>query len=87
MQAFSVGTAVDRTISSSLEDARDAMMNACQDMMNAYATQIPASQRVGALVVPYSLRLVPLFTLAMLKSVSQHCVPAQALFFLFHSLF
>ena len=63
--------AVDRTITSSLEDARDAMMNACQDMMNSYATQIPASQRAGALMVPYALRLVPLFTLSMLKSVSK----------------
>ncbi|XP_076437651.1 protein transport protein Sec24A-like isoform X2 [Babylonia areolata] len=62
--------AVDRTISSSLDDARDAMLNACQDMLNAYATQIPASQRVGALMAPYSLRLLPLFTLAMLKSTA-----------------
>ncbi|KAL8573166.1 hypothetical protein ACOMHN_036151 [Nucella lapillus] len=62
--------AVDRTISSSLEDARDAMMNACQDMMNAYATQIPAGQRAGALMAPFSMRLIPLFTQAMLKSVA-----------------
>lgn len=60
--------AVDRTISSSLDDARDAMMNACLDMVSAYATQIPASQRAGALMAPQTLRLVPLFTLAMLKS-------------------
>lgn len=60
--------AVDRTISSSLEDARDAMMNACLDMMSAYAAQVPASQRVGALVAPFTLRLIPLYTLAMLKS-------------------
>ncbi|XP_070186969.1 protein transport protein Sec24A-like isoform X2 [Littorina saxatilis] len=68
--------AADRTVSSSLEDARDAMMNACQDMMNAYATQIPASQRAGALMVPYTLRLVPLFVLAMLKSTAFRLSPS-----------
>ncbi|XP_076459524.1 protein transport protein Sec24A-like isoform X2 [Babylonia areolata] len=62
--------AVDRTISASLEDAREALMNACQDMLNAYAAQIPASQRAGALVAPWSLRLFPLYTLAMLKSAA-----------------
>ena len=87
MSAFPVCTAVDRTISSSLEDARDAMMNACQDMMNAYATQVPASQRVGALVVPSALRLVPLFTLSMLKSVSKGFRPVQARLFCCFCLF
>ncbi|KAL8561632.1 hypothetical protein ACOMHN_001364 [Nucella lapillus] len=62
--------AVDRSLSSSMEDAREALMNACQDMLTAYASQIPASQRVGALVAPAPLRLLPLYSLAMLKSVA-----------------
>ena len=68
--SFRSCAAVDRSISASLDDARDAMMNACQDMMNAYASQTPASQRGGALLAPSTLRLIPLYTLSMLKSVS-----------------
>lgn len=46
------------------------MMNASLDALLAYAQQIPATQRVGALLAPQSLRLMPMFMLAMLKSVS-----------------
>ncbi|CAL1535614.1 unnamed protein product [Lymnaea stagnalis] len=62
--------AVDRSLNSAISDARDAMMNASLDALSAYAQQIPASQRVGALLAPHSLRLMPMFMLAMLKSVA-----------------
>ncbi|XP_059177273.1 protein transport protein Sec24A-like isoform X2 [Physella acuta] len=62
--------AVDRSLSSAITDARDAMMNASLDALLAYAQQIPATQRVGALLAPQSLRLMPMFMLAMLKSIA-----------------
>lgn len=46
------------------------MMNASLDALMAYNQQIPASQRVGAILAPYSLRLMPMFILTMLKNVS-----------------
>ena len=46
------------------------MINAPVDTLQAYGQQIPASQRVGALMAPWSLRLMPMYMLSMLKSVS-----------------
>jgi protein transport protein SEC24 len=62
--------AVDRSLNSALTDARDAMMNASLDSLMAFGQQIPASQRVGTLLAPYSLRLMPVFMLAMLKHIA-----------------
>ena len=61
---------MDRSLNSAVSDARDAMINAPVDTLGAYAQQIPASQRVGALMAPFSLRLMPMYMLALLKSVS-----------------
>lgn len=69
---FLILAAVDRSLNSSLSDARDALINASLDALMAYGQQIPASQRVGSLNAPYSLRLMPMFVLAMLKSVSKN---------------
>ncbi|XP_012934788.1 protein transport protein Sec24A [Aplysia californica] len=62
--------AVDRSLNSAISDARDAMINAPVDTLSAYAQQVPASQRVGALLAPHSLRLLPMYMLAMLKSIA-----------------
>ncbi|GFR98794.1 SEC24 family, member A [Elysia marginata] len=63
--------AVDRSLNSAISDARDAMMNASLDALGAYAQQIPSSQRNSSTILaPYSLRLMPLYMLAMLKSVA-----------------
>ncbi|UYV68465.1 SEC24B [Cordylochernes scorpioides] len=59
--------AVDRTLSSSLSDAREALINACVDLIGAYHLTLPASQVSGALVAPYSARLLPLYANALLK--------------------
>lgn len=53
----------------SMGDARDAMMNAAIDMLGAYGNTLTASQRVGQLPVPYSLRLMPLYIHSLMKSV------------------
>ena len=63
---------VDKSISQSLEDARDAMMYSAVDMLSAYGlTQVPASGRVGQLPMCFSLRTVPLFVMSMLKYVRE----------------
>ncbi|KAK3738631.1 hypothetical protein RRG08_006729 [Elysia crispata] len=63
--------AVDRSLNSAISDARDAMMNASLDALGAYAQQIPSSQRSSnTILAPQSLRLMPMYMLAMLKSVA-----------------
>ncbi|XP_045655133.1 protein transport protein Sec24B isoform X5 [Ursus americanus] len=58
--------AVDRSISSSLSDARDALVNAVVDSLSAYGSTVSNLQH-SALVAPSSLKLFPLYVLALLK--------------------
>uniref|UniRef100_A0A8C6X588 SEC24 homolog A, COPII coat complex component n=2 Tax=Naja naja TaxID=35670 RepID=A0A8C6X588_NAJNA len=58
--------AVDRSISASLSDARDALVNAVIDSLSAYRSSVLTIQQPG-LMAPASLRLFPLFILALLK--------------------
>ncbi|XP_069782754.1 protein transport protein Sec24B-like isoform X3 [Narcine bancroftii] len=58
--------AVDRSISSSLSDARDALVNAVVDSLSAYRSTISNLQK-SVLVAPNSLRLFALYILALLK--------------------
>uniref|UniRef100_A0A8C6S2B4 SEC24 homolog B, COPII coat complex component n=1 Tax=Nannospalax galili TaxID=1026970 RepID=A0A8C6S2B4_NANGA len=58
--------AVDRSVSSSLSDARDALVNAVVDSLSAYGSTISNVQH-SALIAPSSLKLFPLYVLALLK--------------------
>ncbi|XP_028661756.1 protein transport protein Sec24B isoform X1 [Erpetoichthys calabaricus] len=58
--------AIDRAVSSSLSDARDALVNAVVDSLAAFRSSTSGLQQSG-LVAPYALRLFPLFVLALLK--------------------
>ncbi|XP_041845495.1 protein transport protein Sec24B [Melanotaenia boesemani] len=58
--------AIDRSISSSLSDARDALVNAVVDFVSAYKINVSNMQQSG-LVVPAVMRLFPLYILALLK--------------------
>lgn len=62
--------AVDRSVTSSLSDARDALINVCVDMLGVFKNTLQPSQCVGALMAPYSTRLTPLFILALLKHIA-----------------
>ncbi|KAM6150856.1 protein transport protein Sec24A [Erethizon dorsatum] len=61
--------AVDRSMTASLNDARDALVNAVIDSLSAYRSSVLSNQQPG-LMVPFSLRLFPLFVLALLKQKS-----------------
>ncbi|XP_060152213.1 protein transport protein Sec24A isoform X1 [Globicephala melas] len=61
--------AVDRSVTASLSDARDALVNAVIDSLSAYRSSVLSNQQHG-LMVPFSLRLFPLFVLALLKQKS-----------------
>ncbi|XP_038861176.1 protein transport protein Sec24A-like [Salvelinus namaycush] len=58
--------AVDRSVTSSLSDARDAMTNASIDSLTSYRTSVLTIQQPG-LLAPACLRLFPLYILALLK--------------------
>ncbi|XP_072446761.1 protein transport protein Sec24A [Chiloscyllium punctatum] len=61
--------AVDRSISSSLSDARDALVNAVIDSLSTYRTSVLSQQQQQqpGVMTPSSLRLFPLYVLALLK--------------------
>ncbi|KAM6076571.1 protein transport protein Sec24B isoform 2-T2 [Chlamydotis macqueenii] len=58
--------AVDRAVSSSLSDARDALVNAVVDSLAAYMSTASNLQQ-SMLIAPNSLKLFPLYILALLK--------------------
>ncbi|XP_034355889.2 protein transport protein Sec24B isoform X5 [Arvicanthis niloticus] len=58
--------AVDRSVSSSLSDARDALVNAVVDPLSAYSSAVSGGPR-STLTAPSSLKLLPLYVLALLK--------------------
>ncbi|XP_053556160.1 protein transport protein Sec24B [Bombina bombina] len=58
--------AVDRSISSSLSDARDALVNAVIDSFSSYSSTLSNLQQ-STLIAPNSLKLFPLYILALLK--------------------
>lgn len=62
-------TAVDRSQQSSLSDARDAFINVVIDALSAYKLTQSSVTGTG-LLAPNSLRLLPLYILALLKNVS-----------------
>ena len=59
--------AADRVAASCLGDAREALMNAVTDGIKAYKTHMQSSAQAGFLSLPYSLRLFPMFVLALMK--------------------
>lgn len=59
--------AVDRTLNSSLQDAREAFINVCVDTVTRWK-MLQCISQPGVLPVSSSLRLLPLYILALLKS-------------------
>ncbi|XP_044157864.1 protein transport protein Sec24B isoform X2 [Bufo gargarizans] len=58
--------AVDRSITSSLSDARDALVNAVVDSLSSYRSTLSNLQQ-STLIAPSALKLFPLYILALLK--------------------
>ncbi|XP_035289101.1 protein transport protein Sec24A isoform X4 [Anguilla anguilla] len=58
--------AVDRSVTASLSDARDAMTNAAIDSLSVFRSSVLTIQQPG-LLAPRSLCLFPLYILALLK--------------------
>ncbi|XP_042901312.1 protein transport protein Sec24A isoform X2 [Parasteatoda tepidariorum] len=61
--------AVDRSVTASLTDARDALINVCLDVLGVFKSTMSGNV-AGALMSPFSTRLIPMFILALLKHVA-----------------
>lgn len=61
--------AVDRSVQSSLSDAREAFVNVVADVLSAFRV-VQSSNAVGCVLAPSSLRLLPLYILSLLKYVA-----------------
>ncbi|XP_028160482.1 protein transport protein Sec24B [Ostrinia furnacalis] len=61
--------AVDRCVSASMSEAREALINVAVDVLSAHrlAQNLPVGAHSAALHAPASLRLLPLYLLALLK--------------------
>lgn len=64
--------AVDRSLHSSLTDARDAFINVCVDVLGAFRTtqNLPNGYQSHSLYAPEGLKLLPLYIHALMKHVS-----------------
>lgn len=60
--------AVDRSQQSSISDARDALINVAIDVLSAY--KLSQSAASGGLLAPASLKLLPLYIIALLKCIA-----------------
>ncbi|XP_057335344.1 protein transport protein Sec24A [Microplitis mediator] len=60
--------AVDRSQQTSLSDARDALINVAIDALSAFRLAQPSS--TGGLMAPLNLKLLPLYIVALLKSMA-----------------
>ena len=60
--------AVDRSLTSSITDAREALINSVIDILNTYRA-LNSGAVGGALITSYATRLMPLYVLALIKHV------------------
>lgn len=61
--------AVDRSLQSSLSDARDAFINVAIDILQSYKVSLNMGEAGGGLMASHCLKLLPLYILALLKHV------------------
>eukprot|EP01113_Clastostelium_recurvatum_P009522 TRINITY_DN1458_c0_g2_i2.p1 TRINITY_DN1458_c0_g2~~TRINITY_DN1458_c0_g2_i2.p1 ORF type:complete len:1117 (-),score=203.17 TRINITY_DN1458_c0_g2_i2:19-3039(-) len=61
--------AIDKGLSSKLSDAREAMVNKTVEILAVYRESFGSNSAGSQLVLPESLRLLPLYVLAMIKNV------------------
>ena len=61
--------AVERALTSKLEDARDALINKCVDILGVYKANFTSSGQNPQLIASDNLKFLPLFVLSLLKHV------------------
>lgn len=66
---FLASRAVERSINSKLEDARDTVTNRIVDILTAYKTSVTAGGASAQLNIPENLKMLPLLCLGLTKHV------------------
>ena len=61
--------AIERALTSKLEDARDALVNKCVDILGVFKSNFSSSGHNAQLLAPDNLKLLPLMVLSILKNV------------------
>lgn len=74
MYNFILISAVDRSLQSSLSDARDAFINVAIDILSSYKLSLNMGSSNSGLLAPQSLKLLPLYILALLKYVRYYTI-------------
>lgn len=59
--------AVDRSLQSSLSDARDAFINVAIDILHSYKVSLNMGESSSGLLASHNLKLLPMYILALLK--------------------
>jgi protein transport protein SEC24 len=63
--------AVEKALSTKLSDARQALLNKCVDILTVYRSSFASPQTSSTqLILPESLKLLPLYTLALIKNLA-----------------
>ncbi|KAJ3188766.1 COPII subunit [Gaertneriomyces sp. JEL0708] len=62
--------AVERALTSKLEDARDALLHKLDEIITAYKQEFLTTGQSGQLVLPANLAMLPVLTLGMLKHLA-----------------
>ncbi|CAH2107646.1 unnamed protein product [Euphydryas editha] len=72
--------AVDRCATASMSEAKEALINAAVDVLSAHrlAQNLPVGASSASLHAPLTLRLLPLYILALLKRSPPHAEPARS---------
>lgn len=60
--------ALDKALTSKLPDAREALVNKCIDILTVYKTDLATNTSGTQLMLPDTLKLMPLYILGLLKS-------------------
>ncbi|KAI3644225.1 hypothetical protein MP228_010389 [Amoeboaphelidium protococcarum] len=65
--------AVERAVTAKLEDARDALINKCVDVLKVYKTSFSSAGQNPQLLACENLKLIPLMTLGLIKNKALRC--------------
>eukprot|EP01119_Soliformovum_irregulare_P001184 TRINITY_DN10897_c0_g1_i1.p1 TRINITY_DN10897_c0_g1~~TRINITY_DN10897_c0_g1_i1.p1 ORF type:complete len:881 (-),score=241.11 TRINITY_DN10897_c0_g1_i1:58-2361(-) len=67
--ALTAKIAVEKALSSRLNDAREALVNKCLEILTTYKTDLAAPGPNTSLLLPETLKLFPLYILGLIKNV------------------
>lgn len=67
---FTAKKAIEKTLSSKIDDARNLITNTCIDIMGSYKSAFTSSGQASQLLITENLSLLPVFTSALLKNVA-----------------